>query len=421
MTQPLIRVSLKQAHRYAFFLVCYELLVYIANDMIMPGMIKVAESFHAQDEWIARSLTFYVLGGASLQLFLGPISDRWGRRPVMLFGALFFCLCSGVIASSQTMQQFIIARFFQGMGLCFISVVGYATIQEMFAEMEAVRLVALMSNVSVLAPLIGPLLGAVFIQHFSWRYIVVVISFLAFVVYSGLLKTMPETVGASLRTGDIIPRLKISPKTIATNYYRLLTNKAYMLGVLSLGLSSAPCLAWVALSPLILITYGKLSLIQYAFWQIPLFGFSILGSWFLQQMTHYYSLFRLIILGSVVVIVGLLLMLGFSVTGGHTYIAIMPGNMIYFFGLGMVMGPLTRFVLFSTDIPKGTASALMSIFTMSIYGLGITLADFYYHGNNIHFAAYCGGVGLIYGVLISTLGWCFYAEKISAKLDSNNR
>ena len=112
MAQLLINISRKQAFVYAKFLVLYEFLTYIANDMIMPGMIKVVESFHGSESAVATSLTAYVLGGASLQLFLGPLSDRFGRRPVMLFGALLFFIFTLLIASTTTIDQFLIARFF---------------------------------------------------------------------------------------------------------------------------------------------------------------------------------------------------------------------------------------------------------------------------------------------------------------------
>lgn len=134
MPQPLINITRKHAFTYAMFLVLYEFLTYIANDMVMPGMIHVVDSFHGPESAIASSLTAYVLGGASLQLFLGPFSDRYGRRPVMIFGAFFFFLCTLFIACSNSIDQFLVARFFQGMGLCFICVVGYATLQEIFQK-----------------------------------------------------------------------------------------------------------------------------------------------------------------------------------------------------------------------------------------------------------------------------------------------
>ena len=76
MSQPLINITKKQAIVFALFLVLYEFLVYIANDMIMPAMIHVVKSFNASNIYIASSLSLYVLGGASLQILLGPVSVK---------------------------------------------------------------------------------------------------------------------------------------------------------------------------------------------------------------------------------------------------------------------------------------------------------------------------------------------------------
>src|SRR5690606_18126930 len=98
MAEPLISISRRQALTFACFLVLYEFLTYIANDMIMPGMLQVVHSFHASESIVATSLTFYILGGASLQLILGPVSDAYGRRPMMLLGACLFLLFTLLIA-----------------------------------------------------------------------------------------------------------------------------------------------------------------------------------------------------------------------------------------------------------------------------------------------------------------------------------
>src|SRR5215207_10003610 len=106
MGQPLIAITRKQATFFAAFFVLYEFLTYIANDMIMPGMVQVVATFKSSDSAIPTSLTAFILGGASLQLFLGPLSDRYGRRPIMLIGAAFFFLCTLFISFSYSIQQF---------------------------------------------------------------------------------------------------------------------------------------------------------------------------------------------------------------------------------------------------------------------------------------------------------------------------
>lgn len=188
MYRPLLNISSKTAGLFALFVVLYEFSTYIANDMIMPGMLQVIEEFNAPASAVASSLTAYMLGGASLQLFIGPLSDRYGRRPVMLFGVVFFLLMTIILVCSRSIETFIAARYFQGMGMCFTLVVGYAAIQEIFEEMAAVRIVSLMANISLIAPLLGPFLGAIITEYYNWRTVFIIIGIFAIIALIGCTK-----------------------------------------------------------------------------------------------------------------------------------------------------------------------------------------------------------------------------------------
>lgn len=251
MSKPLISISRKQALVFAFFLVFYEFLTYMANDMIMPGMIQVIKAFHAPEAFVASSLTVYLLGGASLQLILGPLSDAYGRRALMLIGAALFCCFTFLIACSYSIDSFLIARFFQGMGLCFIAVIGYATIQEIFDEMDAIRLIAIMANAAILAPLLGPLLGAIIIHYTSWRVIFILVGLSSLVALWGLWRYMPEPIGQTTKKGHVIARVPFAPSYIFKNYKSLITNKPFCFSALAIGLMGIPCVSWIALAPII--------------------------------------------------------------------------------------------------------------------------------------------------------------------------
>lgn len=400
MSQLLINIPRKQAFVYAGFCVFYEFLTYIANDMIMPGMIKVVASFHGPESAIATSLTAYLLGGASLQLFLGPISERYGRRPVMIFGAFFFLMCTIFIAFSNSIHQFLIARYFQGMGLCFIGVVGYATIQEIFEEMDAIRLIAVMANIAVVAPLIGPLLGAVFIYYYSWRFIFALIGIGALFALWGLWRYMPES--ATLSDDKKIRQQALSARTIVSNYLSLLINPIFMLGSIGLGVVTLPCLIWIALSPIILVTEAKLSIIQYGVWQLPVFGSYLIGNFVLRHLTHLGSVKKLVGIGSLFAGISLPFMFILPYLFGHSYLWLMPGLIVYFFGLGVLSAPLNRFILFSTEVGKGTASALMSMIDICILGVGIEIGNnIYASHNNLHLGIFCAIISAVYLVFLS--------------------
>ena len=76
----------RQALLFPLCLVLYEFSTYIGNDMIQPGMLAVVEQYQAGIDWVPTSMTAYLAGGMFLQWLLGPLSDRIGRRPVMLAG-----------------------------------------------------------------------------------------------------------------------------------------------------------------------------------------------------------------------------------------------------------------------------------------------------------------------------------------------
>jgi DHA1 family multidrug/chloramphenicol efflux transport protein-like MFS transporter len=85
----------RQALLFPLCLVLYEFSTYIGNDMIQPGMLAVVEQYNAGIEWVPTSMTAYLAGGMFLQWLLGPLSDRIGRRPVMLTGVVWFIVtCS---------------------------------------------------------------------------------------------------------------------------------------------------------------------------------------------------------------------------------------------------------------------------------------------------------------------------------------
>ncbi len=401
MLQPLINISRKQAMVFAMFLVMYEFLTYVANDLVMPAMIQVVDSFNAPDVYIASSLTSYILGGASLQLLLGPVSDRYGRRPVMIFGSIFFTLCTALIACSQTINHFLIIRFFEGMGLCFIGVIGYAVIQEIFSELDAVRLVAILTNISVTAPLLGPLLGAYLCSFLSWNYIFLGIAFLSIIATWGLWKYMPEPIGQIKTDGIEIKRVELSFKNVYANYKKLFINTGFIFAAVAFGFLSTPCVAWIGISPTILVTEAKLSLVAYALWQIPTFGAFILANIILIKLTYIIPLKKLSYIGLAVACLGLVLAFLLPLMFGVNYLWLMPGIIIYFFGFGFSASPLYRLILYTTNVSKGTASALLSMTYMIIQGLGVEGANVVFKThNNIYFGAYCATIGIVFMLIM---------------------
>lgn len=360
----------RRALLFPLCLVLFEFATYIGNDMIQPGMLAVVANFNAGEEWVPTSMTAYLAGGMFLQWLLGPLSDRRGRRPVMLAGVGFFIVTCLAILFTQTIEQFMVVRFLQGISLCFIGAVGYAAIQESFEEAVCIKITAMMANVALIAPLLGPLAGAALVQFAPWQTMFVLFALLAAIAFWGLWKSMPETAS---RMGETF-----SMKSLGKDYKEVLKNRQFLCGALAIGFASLPLLAWIAQSPVILISGEGLPPFEYGLLQVPIFGALIIGNITLAKLTGKRSVEQLIKLGAGPMVLGLMMAAAATLLSGHAYFWMTAGLSLYAFGIGVANAGLYRLTLFSSTMSKGTVSAAMGMISMAVFTLGIELAKVAY-------------------------------------------
>ncbi|MFW0698448.1 MFS transporter [Pantoea sp. R13S299] len=381
-------------------LVLFEFATYIAHDMIQPGMLIVTNEFSVGPEWVSTSLTAYLMGGVVLQWLLGPLSDKFGRRPVMLFGILFFAVACMLTHWVSSIEEFVSLRFIQGISLCFIGAVGYAAIQEAFDEALAVRMMALMANVALLAPLAGPLAGAAWLTVGSWRsmfWLFAACSLVAFVV---LWRVMPETAGDRSHS--------IALPNLARNYGRLMKDRLVMFGSFAIGLVFIPILTWVALSPVILMHDEGLSRMQYALLQLPVFLAMIAGNLTLSKLAGRVPIEQPVKFAAWPILIGLSLALVASLLNSHGYLLITAGLSLYAFGAGMVNAGLYRLTLYASNEGKGSVAAMLGMISILTLAVGIELAKSgYFSGGTLWFCL----INFISGVLWFGLVILFMRER----------
>ncbi|WP_442797962.1 MFS transporter [Pantoea vagans] len=381
-------------------LVLFEFATYIAHDMIQPGMLIVTSEFSVGPEWVSTSLTAYLIGGVVLQWLLGPLSDKFGRRPVMLSGILFFAVACLLTNWVSSIEEFVGLRFIQGISLCFIGAVGYAAIQEAFDEALAVRMMALMANVALLAPLAGPLAGAAWLTVGSWRsmfWLFAACSLVAFVV---LWRVMPETAGDRSHS--------IALPNLARNYGRLMKDRLVMFGSFAIGLVFIPILTWVALSPVILMHDEGLSRMQYALLQLPVFLAMIAGNLTLSKLAGRVPIEQPVKFAAWPILIGLSMALVASLLNSHGYLLITAGLSLYAFGAGMVNAGLYRLTLYASDEGKGSVAAMLGMISILTLAVGIELAKSgYFSGGTLWFCL----INFISGVLWFGLVTLFMRER----------
>lgn len=346
-------------------LVLFEFSVYIANDMIQPGMLAVVHEFGVDASWVPSSMTGFLLGGALLPWLMGPLSDHIGRRPVMLGGVAFFIVSCLATLFSHDIISFMLLRVLQGMGLCFISAVGYATIQEAYEETAAVKVTALMANVALIAPLVGPVAGAAFIQVWPWRGSFMLIAGFALVSFFGLLFSMPETVVAR--------KTAVNLSQISRDYVKVFCNRRFVASALCIPLLALPLMGWIALSPVMLIEQAGMSVVAYGLWQVPVFGSLILGNLLLVKYADRWPLGHSVSVGRGPLLAGVLLILVGSLFSRQPHYFLIAGMCLISLGEGLAFAVLYRFALTASDVAKGAVAASMTMLSLLVYSLGVEL------------------------------------------------
>lgn len=359
-------------------LILYDFAAYLTTDLIQPGIIHVVRDFDADVALAPASVSLYMAGGMALQWLLGPLSDRIGRRPVLLTGALIFTLACFATLFTTSMEQFLAARFVQGTSICFIATVGYVTVQEAFGQTKAIKLMAIITSIVLIAPIIGPLSGAALMHFVHWKALFGIIAVMGFIAWLGLLLNMPETV----RRGDV----PFSASGVLRDFRDVFHNRVFLFGAATLSLSYIPLMSWVAVSPVILIDDGGLTTAEFAWTQVPVFSAVIIANLSVARWVKDPTRPRFIWRAVPIQMTGLAILILGNLLWPHVWLWSVLGTCFYAFGIGLIFPTLFRFTLFSNDLPKGTVSASLNIVILSVSALSIEAARWlWFNGGRLPF------------------------------------
>ncbi|AUX72621.1 purine nucleoside transporter PunC [Erwinia pyrifoliae] len=230
---------------FMIYLALLSMLGFLATDMYLPAFGVMQQDLHTPAGAISASLSIFLAGFACAQLVWGPLSDRIGRKPVLLMGLSLFAIGCAAMLWVNSAASLLAWRFVQAVGVCAAAVSWQALVVDRYSAARANRVFATIMPLVALSPALAPLLGAWLLAHFSWQSIFVTLLLIT------LLLLVPTLRLPSPPRGD-----KSAPEIAAPGFVTLLKSPLYSGNVAIYAACSASFFAWLTGSPFILGSLG---------------------------------------------------------------------------------------------------------------------------------------------------------------------
>jgi DHA1 family bicyclomycin/chloramphenicol resistance-like MFS transporter len=301
----------------------------LSTDMYLPSLPDIAHEFHASTPQVQLTLSAFLIGFAVGQIVYGPLSDRYGRKPVLLAAVGLFCAASLACTLSTSIEMLIAARAAQALGGSGAVVLTRAIVRDLYSGVRAGRELSLIGSVMALAPVLAPIGGGALQTVFGWQAIFVVLVAAGAIAMTITWTLLPETLAK--------PTMNGAPVSMLRSYRIVLSSRVY-LAYLGLGsFSYAGLFAWLSGASFVLQNlYGLTPFVFGVVFAIGAVGYMV-GTTIAARVVARLGLDRVAGLGSAMLAIGGLLM-SLSVALGFTSsLSLVLPVAMFLAGLGMVL------------------------------------------------------------------------------------
>jgi len=341
----------------------------LSMSLYTPAMTMLIGALHTSEHAIRATITVYLFGFAAAQLICGPLSDRFGRRPILLGGLTLYVIGSLMSAAAPSVAMLIGGRFVQGIGACGGVALSRVMVVDRFAGSGAARIISLMSLILSIAPAAAPIIGGSLITVTSWRVLFLILAGYGALLL-GLVWWFPET---NQQPNPRATKLR----SLAVNYAALLTSREFMGQVVLTSLAVGGFYASQAQAPFVLM--GKLGLSS------PLFGLVtaslmlsyLVGSLATNGLLRFFAIGRIVLAGALMVLTAAIVLAADLRLLGLAIAPIIIPMCLWMVGFAFIMPGVTTTALALFPRNAGSASALMGAMQMGMGFVGTSLCSLF--------------------------------------------
>jgi len=330
----------------------------LSLNILVPAIPGLATKFAADPATVQLAVSLYLMGLATAQLVFGPLSDRFGRRPVVLAGLALATIASTAAIFAASIAGLVSARIAQSLGAPTGQTIGRGIIRDLYDREHAASMIGLVTSVVVLMPMVAPLIGGILDTLFGWEAIFVFAALVSFTVFAWAALALPET-------------RKLSPSSSQRHFRAdlaaLAASPRFFGYALCAGFGSAPFFSFLGAAPHVVVTLLGRTSAEYGLWFfIPSIGF-MAGNFAVSRLTARFGIDALIWWGIALTIIGCLLnVLVYIALPGWEMATIFLPQIVIGFGNGLLLPTSVAGAVSIRPQVAGTASGATGFIQMAI-------------------------------------------------------
>jgi MFS transporter, DHA1 family, multidrug resistance protein len=339
----------------------------MALNILTPAVPGLVATFGTDPASVQLTLSLYLFGLAASQLVMGPLSDRFGRRPVVLAGLTLATASSVAALAATSIEALIVARIIQAIGASTGVVVGRAIIRDLYDRDRAAAMIGWVTTATVVAPMLAPMIGGFLDTALGWEAIFAFVALVSAATLIGAVLALPETQAAAM-SGGIVRFLTEARLLVATPLFC-----GYALCVAA---NSAMFFVYVGGAPHVVVTMMGQSSAVYGVWFAASSLGYMAGNFIAAQRSAVFGVDRMIWWGTLIAFVAVVIecVLVLTVPDGGPAIIFVP-QIVISIGSGFLMPNALAGAVSARPQAAGTASGFTGFLQMGLGALSAQLVS----------------------------------------------
>ena len=344
----------------------------VAMQILLPALPVIKDDFTVSTDVAQLTLSLSMLAIAIGTLTYGPLSDKYGRKPVMIVGLVITLIGSLFCLFANSIITLIIGRFVQAFGGAVGLVLARAIVRDVYGAEQAARVIATLVMVMVVLPMMSPAVGGELMSRFGWHSVFVVIAFLSLAIMLMMVKSLPETLQEPVPFEGI--------KAMLATFIRLLSSRVFSGYAFCVTFVSVVFFSFISAAPEIMVSVLNRPPTEYGYYFIMIPAGFMIGNYVARHFGHSMGMDRMIGLGAAIALGGITLAVALQLAGLHQPVAIFAPISLAVFGNGITLPNAQAAAI--NEFPKfaGSASGLTGFLQMAFSAVAAQLVAIIFNG-----------------------------------------